>query len=149
MALHVRDEPKNHVQSLQCVLFCSVQCSKFKFMFLCVWQLTQAIFWMPPKADVMALPIDPRLWTDDQVQQWFREYKGGKWARFGPNFSELSGDELCDLTETQILRFFDNDPRGSVVYNLFAKQQPQGEHPAMRPAMATGLCPETAPVHTD
>jgi hypothetical protein len=75
---------------------------------------------------------NPRQWTSGQVEVWFRVHKNGKWSAFAPNFASLTGDELCDLTEEQLMRFVDDDPRGAIVFNEVVKlhSRPSVEAPA-------------------
>lgn len=69
---------------------------------------------------------DPRQWTPQQVEVWLRTHKHGKLADFAPKFASISGDELCDLTEDQLLRFVNEDPRGAIIFNDLVKLQTNG-----------------------
>jgi hypothetical protein len=96
------------------------------------------------------LPSDPLQWTPEHVASWFRVHKNGRWSEFAPKFAVLSGDELCDLTERQILRFVNDDPRGAIIYNDLVKlksqkppQQPVTAQPPPTWASADSIQPVT------
>jgi hypothetical protein len=86
-----------------------------------------------PTSMTVLLPIDPMQWTPQHVESWFTVHKNGKWSAFAPKFAALSGDELCDLTEKQLMRFVENDPCGAIIFNDLVKLR--GQTPLQQPLM--------------
>lgn len=78
---------------------------------------------MAGSADV-DLPVDPRTWSEEDVQRWFETYKEGKWAEDKDKFSKLNGERLAMLTKEQFVTLA--GPIGVAIYNDVQKLLEQG-----------------------
>ena len=73
------------------------------------------------KAEVDGVPKNPQKpmeqFSVEEVQNWFKTFKGGKYADFAKNFAGVDGDEMVKLSEQQTKEIAKDVANGIAIYN--------------------------------